>query len=132
MRLFSMCRNVPHSFSPALVEKGVDLVVDTRETWKQFFSRVWNFDHAPLVERTELPPDKQPHRSVYGKLSCYINGISPYPPARPPEEVKVQFTAVSEKVNVCEVTECEKPAMKKEDGDVSVAKEPLGDTKKDG
>ena len=58
---------------------GVDLVVDTRETWKEFASRVWNFNSAPLVERAELPPEKQPHKSLYGKLSCYINGINPYP-----------------------------------------------------
>jgi len=72
-----------------IVEEGVDLVIDTRETWKEFFVRVWNFRHAPLVERADLPEDKQPHRSIYGKFICYAHGISPYPPPRAPGEVVV-------------------------------------------
>ena len=65
-------------------------MIDTRETWKHFFTRILNFEHAPLVERSELPPEKQPHRSLYGKVSCYINGISPYPPkATDPVELLV-------------------------------------------
>eukprot|EP00826_Nyctotherus_ovalis_P031312 TRINITY_DN2500_c0_g3_i1.p2 TRINITY_DN2500_c0_g3~~TRINITY_DN2500_c0_g3_i1.p2 ORF type:complete len:172 (-),score=36.48 TRINITY_DN2500_c0_g3_i1:138-653(-) len=60
---------------------GVDLVVDTRETWKEFASRVWNFHSPPLIERAELPLEKQPHQTIYGKLACYVNGIDPYPPS---------------------------------------------------
>ncbi len=71
------------------IETGVDLVVDPRETRKQYFTRILNFGKAPLVERSELPEDKQPHQSLYGKFSCYINGINPYPPPRPPAEVQV-------------------------------------------
>ena len=71
-------------------KKGADLVVDTRETWKQFFKRVYNFEPAPLVERAELPPEKQPNKTVYGKLACYMNGVSPYPPRNPPAEVKIE------------------------------------------
>eukprot|EP00831_Metopus_contortus_P059795 TRINITY_DN5176_c0_g1_i2.p1 TRINITY_DN5176_c0_g1~~TRINITY_DN5176_c0_g1_i2.p1 ORF type:complete len:290 (-),score=52.11 TRINITY_DN5176_c0_g1_i2:54-923(-) len=59
---------------------GKDLVVDPRESWGQFFKRVYNFDHAPMIERSELPTEKQPHKSVWGKFSCYINGVNPYPP----------------------------------------------------
>lgn len=73
------------------VDEGADLVVDTRETWKEFFARVWNFGHVPLVERTDLPEDKQPHRSIYGKLACYLNGIDPYPPPKPPGQVLVSM-----------------------------------------
>lgn len=56
-----------------------DLVVDTRETWGQWFRRTKEFDGPPLVPREELPEQFQPHRSFYGKLSCYLNGIDPYP-----------------------------------------------------
>lgn len=55
-------------------------MVDTRETWRQFFSRQLNFEDPPLVPREELPEDKQPHRSFYGKLACFLNNIDPYPP----------------------------------------------------
>eukprot|EP00826_Nyctotherus_ovalis_P056902 TRINITY_DN7764_c0_g1_i23.p2 TRINITY_DN7764_c0_g1~~TRINITY_DN7764_c0_g1_i23.p2 ORF type:complete len:295 (-),score=82.83 TRINITY_DN7764_c0_g1_i23:18-902(-) len=75
--------------------EGVDLVVDTRETWREFFARVWNFGHVPLVERTELPENKQPHRSVYGKLACYLNGIDPYPPPKPPGQVLVNMDSAN-------------------------------------
>ena len=55
-------------------------MIDTIETSKTFFTRILNVEHAPRVERAELPPEKQPHRRLYGKVTCYINGISPYPP----------------------------------------------------
>lgn len=57
-----------------------DLVVDPRETWKHFFKRQLNFEDPPLVPREELPETIQPHRSFYGKLSCFLNNIDPYPP----------------------------------------------------
>jgi hypothetical protein len=56
-----------------------DLVIDTRESWKSWFSRQLNFEDPPLVPREELPEEFQPHRSFYGKLSCYVNGIDPNP-----------------------------------------------------
>lgn len=58
-----------------------DLVVDTRETWKKWFVRQLNFDDPPLIPREDLPDEFQPHRSFYGKLSCFVNGIDPNPPA---------------------------------------------------
>ncbi len=58
-----------------------DLVVDTRETWKNWFVRQLNFEDPPLIPREDLPEDFQPHRSFYGKLSCMVNGIDPNPPA---------------------------------------------------
>lgn len=33
-----------------------------------------------MIPREELPEEMQPHRSFYGKLTWYINGINPYPP----------------------------------------------------
>ena len=88
------------------IGSGADLVVDTRETWKQFAKRVWNFEPAPLVERSDLPEEKQPHRSIYGKFSCYINGINPYPAPRPPMEIRVE--PKSEREISYEMTEGEK------------------------
>jgi len=60
--------------------KSKDLVVDTRETWKQFFNRQLNFEDPQLVPREELPEQFQPHRSFYGKMTNYLNGRDPYPP----------------------------------------------------
>ena len=57
-----------------------DLVVDPREGWGKYIKRVANFKDPPMVPREELPANRQPHRSFYGKLSCYLNGVSPYPP----------------------------------------------------
>ena len=57
-----------------------DLVVDTRETWKQWARRQLNFEDPPLIPREELPEQKQPHRTFYGKVSCFMNGLDPYPP----------------------------------------------------
>ncbi|TNV78154.1 hypothetical protein FGO68_gene14585 [Halteria grandinella] len=56
-----------------------DLVIDTRETWKSFISRQLNFEDPPLVPREELPEELQPHRSFYGKMACFVNGIDPNP-----------------------------------------------------
>jgi hypothetical protein len=56
-----------------------DLVVDTRETWKQWIKRTKDFKEPPLIPREDLPAEFQPHRSFYGKLSCYMNGIDPFP-----------------------------------------------------
>jgi hypothetical protein len=38
------------------------------------------FEDPPLVPREELPEEFQPHRSFYGKVACFVNGIDPYPP----------------------------------------------------
>jgi len=37
-----------------------DLVVDTRETWKQWFKRQRDFGEVPLIPREELPIENQP------------------------------------------------------------------------
>lgn len=57
-----------------------DLVVDTRETWMEFWARTRDFGEAKLVPREELPDEMQPHKSIYGKVACLMNGIDPYPP----------------------------------------------------
>jgi len=57
-----------------------DLVIDTRESWTEMFNRIKNFEEPPLIPREELPDDYQPHKSFYGKMSCFMNGIDPYPP----------------------------------------------------
>lgn len=56
-----------------------DLVVDTRETWGKWAKRQVNFEDPPLIPREDLPEVNQPHRSFYGKMSCFMNGIDPYP-----------------------------------------------------
>lgn len=33
-----------------------------------------------MIPREELPDQNQPHRTFYGKLTWYLNGINPYPP----------------------------------------------------
>jgi len=53
--------------------------------------RVFNFRPPPLVERTQLPPEKQPHRTLYGKLACYMRGIDPYPPPTAPSQINVEI-----------------------------------------
>lgn len=57
-----------------------DLVVDTRESWKEWFQRQKDFGDVPLVAREDLPEENQPHRSFYGKMACFANGKDPYPP----------------------------------------------------
>jgi len=42
-----------------------------------------NFRDPPLVPREELPQEFHPHRSFYGKLSSYMNGLDPNPPREP-------------------------------------------------
>lgn len=31
------------------------------------------------MPREDLPENFQPHRSFYGKVACFVNGIDPYP-----------------------------------------------------
>mmetsp|Transcript_41479 Transcript_41479/g.47843 ORF Transcript_41479/g.47843 Transcript_41479/m.47843 type:complete len:247 (-) Transcript_41479:24-764(-) len=57
-----------------------DLVIDPRETWKQWIKRTATFEEPPMVERQELPEKKQPHKSFFSKVENYVNGINPYPP----------------------------------------------------
>ncbi len=33
-----------------------------------------------MIERENLPSESQPHKTIYGKLSNWMNGINPYPP----------------------------------------------------
>lgn len=78
---------LPGSNFNKFLEVAIDMVIDTRETWKEFFSRVWNFKSAPMVERSELPPKYQPHKSLYGKFTCWTHGINPYPPSNSTSEI---------------------------------------------
>lgn len=97
------------------------MVVDTRETWKQFINRVWNFKPAPLVERTELPPEKQPNRTIYGKLACFLKGIDPNPPPRPLAEVSIASVAEQSKnAQKYEIVDTTKVEDKKEEPAVNV------------
>ena len=45
-----------------------------------------------MVPRDELPEQYQPHRSFYGKLTCYLNGINPYPPGHKNNPTKSDST----------------------------------------
>ena len=60
--------------------RNKDLVVDVRETWKNWAWRQMNFEDPPMIPREELPEQHQPHRSFYGKIACFMNGVDPYPP----------------------------------------------------
>ena len=53
--------------------------MDTRETWKKWAWRQLNFEDPPMIPREELPEDYQPHKSFYGKVACFMNGVDPYP-----------------------------------------------------
>ena len=57
-----------------------DLVLDPNETWNEWFKRNLEFEEPPMVPRDEIPEEKQPHNSLYGRLSSYMSGINPYPP----------------------------------------------------
>ena len=54
-----------------------DLVVDTRETWKDWFHRMQNFGEVPLVPIEELDEQFKPHSSFYNKMINIANGIDP-------------------------------------------------------
>ena len=56
-----------------------DLVVDTRETWKQWLKRQSKFGEVPLVPREELPEEYQPHASFYNRMVNIAAGIDPTP-----------------------------------------------------
>ena len=56
-----------------------DLVVDTRETWKQWFKRQRNFGEVPLVPIEELEEEFQPHHSLYNRMINIANGVDPTP-----------------------------------------------------
>ena len=38
------------------------------------------------MPREELEENRQPHRSFYGKMACYMDGVNPYPPRKLNEE----------------------------------------------
>mgnify|MGYP001404053512 CR=1 FL=1 len=57
-----------------------DLVVDTRESWREWMKRNMLFKDAILIPREELPEEFHPHRSFYGKITNTMNGIDPTPP----------------------------------------------------
>ena len=52
-----------------------DLVVDTRETWKQWLKRQRQFGEVPLVPRDELEERYQPHASLYNKMVNLAAGV---------------------------------------------------------
>ena len=60
-----------------------DLVVDLSETWSQWLKRTSEFGEPPLIPREDCPENKLPHRSFYGKIASWSNGMDPYPPKRP-------------------------------------------------
>ena len=65
-----------------------DLVVDTRESWREWFSRQSRFEDAPLVPREELPAEYQPNASFYGKMVNIMYGIDPTPPEQKKDRQK--------------------------------------------
>ena len=54
-----------------------DLVVDTRETWKEWFRRQRKFGETPLIPREDLPLEYQPHASFYNKMVNIAHGVDP-------------------------------------------------------
>ena len=44
-----------------------DLVIDPRESWKEWFVRNANFDEPPFIPREEIPEHLQPHQTFYGR-----------------------------------------------------------------
>ena len=69
-----------------------DLVVDRRESWRNWITRQLYFEEAPLVPREDLPISLQPQSSITGKIVNYINGIDPRIPSNFPKN-KTQVTA---------------------------------------
>ena len=56
-----------------------DLVVDTRETWKEWFKRQRHFGEVPLVPIEELEEQFQPQYSLYNRMINIANGVDPTP-----------------------------------------------------
>ena len=56
-----------------------DLVVDTRESWKEWMKRQTEFGETPLVPREELPEQYQPHASFYNRMVNIAAGVDPTP-----------------------------------------------------
>lgn len=54
-----------------------DPVIDPRETWGQFISRIINFDDPPICERSDLPSEMQPQNRFMGRMRMYLNGMAP-------------------------------------------------------
>ena len=57
-----------------------DLVVDRREPWRHYVSRIVNFGEAPKCPREELPDHLRPENSIRGKVVNYLNGVDPRVP----------------------------------------------------
>lgn len=57
-----------------------DLVIDPGETWKNWFKRTAKFEEPPMVNRHDIPYEKQPHKKIFNKIENMLNGINPYPP----------------------------------------------------
>ena len=58
-----------------------DLVVDTRESWKQWLKRQSQFGEVPLVPRDELEERYQPHASFYNRMVNRAAGIKVQAPS---------------------------------------------------
>ena len=72
----------PSFLVPVEAIKLNDPVPDPDETWKSWFARVIEFQNPPMVERSSLPPHKQPHNSVLGKILVKM-GLEDQPNAAP-------------------------------------------------
>ena len=57
-----------------------DMIIDPRQSWKNWFKRTLNFEEPPMIERNSIPENQQPHNSLFGKYDNISNGINPYPP----------------------------------------------------
>lgn len=48
-------------------------MIDPRESWGQMASRILNFEPAPIVERSALPPELQPQNRWIGQVRQISN-----------------------------------------------------------
>lgn len=72
-----------------------DLVIDPRESWKEWIKRTANFEEPPMIDRHELPDDDQPHKKLFSAIDNYLNGINPYPPGHKWNKIKKNKVAAS-------------------------------------
>lgn len=74
------CESIPELFDrpPSIPNENYvepqlkDPVIDPNETWKNFISRVSQFEPPPLVERSSLPREKQPQNRLLGRFHYVI------------------------------------------------------------
>jgi hypothetical protein len=73
-----------------------DLVVDMRESYRDWIWRQFHFEPAPLIPREELPSKLQPQNSLRAKVFNYINGVDP---RLPKNAVKQRSQTVQQKAS---------------------------------